>query len=121
MRHSAHTTRPTRLCCADVTCSCHRSEEGSALILVLVLLTILSLALGAIFANAGANLAMSSVVTGRNNKVYAADGGVEYAIQRLRASSSLCEASGPIGSTSINGLAVSVNCSPTAGLGTSVS
>jgi hypothetical protein len=90
-------------------------------VLVLVLLTILSLGLGAMFADAGANLTMSTVVTGQDNKVYAADGGVEYALQQLRTDGSLCAAAVSLPNIAINGRSVLVSCTPTAGLGTSVS
>jgi hypothetical protein len=101
-----------------------RSEEGSAFVLVLVLLTVLSLALGAMFANAGANLATSAVVSVQNNKAYAADGGVEFGIQQIRADSSLCRdptQPQPVGSIPIDGRTVAVTCQPTAGQATSVS
>ena len=100
-----------------------RSEEGSALMLVLALLTMLSLALGAIFSNIGANLTMSTVVASRNNQRYAADGGVEYAIQQLRANSALCGTAGPLAGPAglIDGYGVAVTCAPVAGTATSVS
>ena len=107
------------------------------MVMVLVLLTVLSLALGALFANAGANLTTSTVITGRNNKVHAADGAVESAIQQLRANSTLCPAPVPGPPTTmrvdgrppsasqpdlkINGVAVTLTCRTTAGLATSVS
>jgi hypothetical protein len=91
---------------------CGASDQGSALVLVLVLLTILALTLGAMFAEAGANLTTSAVVTGQDNKVYAADGGVEIAIQQLRANPSLCRSSMPPG-TKIDGLIIKLTCKRT--------
>jgi hypothetical protein len=88
-------------------------DDGSALVMVLVLLTILALALGAMFADAGANLTASTVFAGQNNKVYAADGGVEIAIQQLRAKVSLCSSPTPMPlnpETKIDGLTVSITC-----------
>jgi hypothetical protein len=104
-----------------------RSERGAALILVLVLLTVLSLALGAMFANASANLTTSTVIAARNHKVYAADAGVETVIQQLRGDSSLCgvPATAPTNLPPItidtNGPTVTRSCQTTAGIAGSVS
>jgi hypothetical protein len=94
------------------------SDQGAALVLVLVLLVILALALGAMFAEAGANLHTSTVVAGQNKKVYAADAGVEIAIQDLRGSPLLCSGSTPTTidtKTTIDGLQTAVTCQPASG------
>src|ERR1700738_3249800 len=102
-------------CCSDMTCSSSRSAQGAAFVMVLVLLTILSLALGAMFANAGANLTTSTVVVVQNSKVYAADGGVEFAIQQLRSDSSLCRGPGQqtVGNIPVDNRIVDVGSRPT--------
>jgi len=60
-------------------------ERGAILIFVLVLLTFVSLGVGPLFALLFANASATATVQAVDNGFYAADGGVEYAIQVLRA------------------------------------
>jgi len=61
------------------------SERGAILIFVLVLLTFVSIGVGPLFALLFANANATSVVQATDNGFYATDGGIEYAIQLLRA------------------------------------
>lgn len=90
-----------------------RSEQGAALVLVLVFITALSLVIGSLlFASSTAQ--KNTVVTASlTNAYYAADAGVEYAISQLRSSNGLCPAGGfyePLPTTIAPGQSLTVTC-----------
>jgi hypothetical protein len=103
------------------------SETGTILLFVLVLLGFVSLGVGPVVNAAFANAETTSVVRSVNNGFYAADGGVEYAIQELRTGTISCGSqSVPISVPSSfdgeGGLPITVNvtCTQTSTLSTSI-
>jgi hypothetical protein len=72
-----------------------QSEAGSTLVLVLVFVTALGLAMSVLLGAAGVNLLTTTTVNRQDHKVYAADAGVAYGIQRLRLDSTACSYPGP--------------------------
>jgi hypothetical protein len=97
-------------------------DEGAVLVFVLIAVLALSVIIGATLTNADVNLTNTTVTKSIRDKTYAADGGVEWAIQRFRQDSSLCpNPSSPwSGSTTLNGIAVNVTCAVTSGVASSV-
>lgn len=67
-----------------------RTEEGSALILALVFLSLFGLVIAAILGQVDANVRTTLVVRTHEAKVYGADAGVDYAIQTLQADDTVC-------------------------------
>jgi hypothetical protein len=76
-----------RVCSRQRTC---QSEAGSTLVLVLIFVTVLGLAMSVLLGAAGANLLTSDTVTRQDHKVYGADAGVAYGIQRLQLDPTAC-------------------------------
>lgn len=96
-----------------------RGEEGAVLALALVFLTFFAILIGALLVLTQANFKMTGVVTSHTGKLYAADGGIDYGIQQMRASSTLCQdaAAGTqaVGDVAINGRTVHVTCQTLSG------
>jgi hypothetical protein len=116
------TWRPRSSCePRGVTRAPHRSEKGSSLVLVLIFVTVLGLAMSVLLTAAGAHIITSDTVTRQDNKVYAADAGVAYGIQRLRLDSTACSGPGtsqtltPAANLAINNRSVTVACTNLSG------
>jgi hypothetical protein len=94
-------------------------EEGATLILALVLVTALFLAVGAMTSQLSTQFKVTQIVNDRVDKQYAADGGIDHAIEALRAdmraaTRSLClDAAGGVQAMStvtVNGHPVDITC-----------
>jgi hypothetical protein len=70
----------------------HRANDqrGVSLIIVLAFITVFGLVMAGLLTETGANLETTRVVAGHDEKVYGADGGIEYAIKRLQVDPTLC-------------------------------
>ncbi len=99
--------------------STSRRDVGSVLILVLVFITVIGTVTVALMRQAQTNLIASTLTRNQEKRIYAADAGIDYAIQLLRSDPTLCPSKGAIGSLpsppSINGRTVTVTCQTTAG------
>ena len=89
-------------------------ESGSILVLVLVFLALFGILVGALLAQSDTNLKTTSVIKTQDAKVYAADAGIEYGIQTLRADPTYC-VDAAAGTTNlpdllVNGVTVKVTC-----------
>lgn len=100
------------------------SEDGNILIIVLVFMVVLGLIVAASFANAGANFRNTVGVRANEQKGYAADAGMDWAIKRVRTDSTLCPTVGTFqGNTfgaipdgpSVNGKTPTFKCTVTQG------
>ena len=67
-----------------------RGEDGSALILALVFLSLFGLLIAAILGQVDANIRTTLTVRSHEAKVYGADAGIDYAIQALQADDTIC-------------------------------
>ncbi|MEA3077673.1 MAG: hypothetical protein QOF60_2581 [Actinomycetota bacterium] len=94
-------------------------EEGATLILALVLVTALFLAVGAMTSQLSTQFKVTQIVNDRLDKQYAADGGIDHAVEALRAdmrgaTRSLClDAAGGVQTVStvtVNGHPVDLTC-----------
>ena len=93
----------------------HR-DSGSVLILVLVFITVIGAVTVALLRQAQTNLIASTLTRNQEKRVYAADAGIDYAIQMLRSDPTLCTAARPLPNPpAINGRAVTMTCQVTAG------
>lgn len=92
----------------------HRhSDEGATLVLVLLFITVFGVLLAAVLSETSGGLERTLVTRSYDEKVYAADGGIDAAIQTLRVNDTLCPTTGSTGSLgplNINGKQVSVTC-----------
>jgi hypothetical protein len=103
----------------------HRDEDGSILVIVLVIVTVIGLVLGAVLAQAAASMKNTTVVNGHENKVYAADDGLEYAIQKVRLDTTICPNAGDTGNSTntpafanvpkLNGRQIALTCQTVTG------
>jgi hypothetical protein len=96
-----------------------RGEEGVTLTLALAFLLLFSLVIAAILVQAGTNFQTTKVVTAKGAKLYAADGGIDWGIQKVRDTATLCPdtATGQqdVGDLTLNGRAVHVTCKTLSG------
>jgi hypothetical protein len=97
-----------------------RDEEGSALVLALVFLTLFGLLIAAILGQVDANVRTTLVVRTHEDKVYGADAGIDYGIQMLQAFDTLCpdDTAGVVPLTAppaVDGVNVDVTCETTEG------
>jgi hypothetical protein len=105
------------------TTSWSHNESGQALVMVLVFLTAFALLTAGVLAFSDLSLRNTSLVRARDSKVYAADAGIEDAIQRLRLDPSLC--AGDVApfdratyfAPSVNGETIEVRCERESGSG----
>src|SRR5688500_11680374 len=67
----------------------HR-EEGAALLLALIFLITLGIFVPAILAMADSNIRFFAVAKGTDNRIFAADYGIEYGIRELESSTTAC-------------------------------
>jgi hypothetical protein len=102
----------------------HRDEEGSALILALILITVIGLILAASLSFADSSLVGTPAFVGQRNTLNDVDGAVEAAINSIRgstllgssaASAPVCGPFAPYAGTAKSG--VTVDCAPQAGSG----
>src|SRR5689334_6828391 len=70
--------------------NCSGDDGGYVLVAVLIVLLVFGLILGAIFTNSNVSERNTLVTRTHLNKVYAADAGIDYAIQKLRLDSTYC-------------------------------
>lgn len=100
-------------------------EQGATLVLVLAFVTVLGLLGTVLLDQSTAGLGRSSVARDYQEKVYAADAGVDAAIQQLRNDDTLCPGTGltppvpelpsPLPAQTINGKTVGTTCSAVSG------
>jgi hypothetical protein len=102
---------------SDVGASRAKGDAGQVLVLVLLFMIVFGLILGALLSNAAVNLRNTSTVRNQESKVYAADAGLDWAIQTIRNTKTACPgpASDPVslGTPSFNGEAATVTCAVT--------
>jgi hypothetical protein len=95
------------------------TETGQALIAVLIFLALFGLLISFVLTSAQVNLKGTQVVRAKDNKIYAADAGIEHGIQRLRLDPTKCasKAAGTtsLGTVTVNGRTVDVNCTTLSG------
>jgi hypothetical protein len=97
-------------------------DEGAVLLLVLVVTTVLAVVIGVLLSAVEVNLRNTSVAVNIDDKTYAADGGVEYAIQMLRQDATVCAGpTSPPWSLTVKNIGVDVTCATTAGIATAPS
>jgi hypothetical protein len=91
-----------------------RGEDGATLMLALAFLLLFSLVIAALLIQAGTNLTTTTVVSGHESKLYAADGGIDFGIQKVRATTTLCPDTNAgqqdVGDVTLNGRTVHVTC-----------
>lgn len=96
-----------------------RNESGASLVIVLMMITVFGLILSALLTEAGASVKNTVVVSGHEEKVYAADAGIQFALQQLRQNRTLCPrvgVSGPAMPTiEVNDRTVEVTCNVLSG------
>ena len=86
-----------------------RREEGVSLVLALVFLSLFAIFVAALLSQVDTNIRVTEhLVRPANAQLYAADAGVDYAIQKLRTDPEFCL--GPPVTLQINGRTVSVTC-----------
>src|SRR5215210_6123505 len=95
-------------------------ERGASLLIALGFVTVFSIIMAAIFSNAGANLKNTTTVRINQQRIYAADAGIDWGIQRLRNIDTICPttAAGTVPLTNVpafNGATPTVTCTTTAG------
>lgn len=94
-------------------------DDGVVLAVALVFLFVVSLVIFGLLGGTDANLRTTPVVKSRSERAYAADGAIEWGIQKLEIDSTVCTASG--GTVTIpnvptlNGRPVTLKCTPTFG------
>ncbi len=95
-----------------------RRDEGQVLVVVLLFMIVFSLILAALLTNASANLANTVGVRTQEKAVYAADSGIDWGLQTLRNTNTICvdPTTAPlgtpqvIGTPSFNGQTTTVTC-----------
>jgi hypothetical protein len=96
-----------------------RSEDGSALIMVLIFMSVFGLIIAALLTESDASFGFTNAVNTQEKNVYAADAGVSFGIQQLNQNNALCPTVGvygpPIPNLTVNGRTVSVTCDDTTG------
>lgn len=94
-------------------------ERGATLMLALAFLLLFSVVVAAVLVQTQTGLKTTSAVTSHDDKLYAADGGIDYGIQKVRTTASLCPdvASGQqsVGTIDLNGRTVTVTCKTLSG------
>jgi hypothetical protein len=91
-----------------------RGDSGAILLIVLFVTTVLAVVIGVVLTSVEVNLRNSTVAQNVENKTYAADGGVEYVIQRLRQDPAAC--SDPaLGPWQQNNVTVTLTCASLSG------
>jgi hypothetical protein len=91
-----------------------KGDEGAILLIVLFVTTVLAIIIGVVLTNVEVNLRNTGVAQNIANKTYAADGGVEYVIQRLREDPTSC-GDPNLSPWQQNNVTVTVSCTPVAG------
>jgi hypothetical protein len=89
-----------------------QGDEGAILLIVLFVTTVLAVVIGVVLTNVEVNLRNSTVAQSIDNKTDAADGGVEYVIQRLREDPNAC-GDPNLSPWQQNNTTVTVSCAPT--------
>ena len=98
----------------------HRhDEDGAALVVVLIFMTVFGLIIGGLLTLSSASFGFTRAVSDHEAKVYAADAGVSFGIQQLHLNNELCPTTGVAGpaiqSLDVNGRSVSIACEDTTG------
>lgn len=89
------------------------NDDGAVLVLVLIFVVVVGVVVGAVIDQTRASIGNTVVVRNQQALTFAADAGVERAIQQVRKDSSLCAASGSpvsMGSMTSNGRTVDLTC-----------
>jgi hypothetical protein len=101
------------------TFSTSRRDAGSVLILVLVFITVIGAVTVALMSQAQTSLIASTLTRNQEKRVYAADAGIDWAIQLLRSDATLCPSKGSSATLpnplTVNGRLVTVTCQTTDG------
>jgi hypothetical protein len=92
-----------------------QGDGGAILLIVLFVTTVLAVIIGVVLTNVEVNLRNSTVAQSIADKTFAADGGVEYVIQRLREDPAACTAPN-LSPWQQNNTSVTVSCAPVAGV-----
>ena len=96
-----------------------RRDDGMALPLVLFLVVVVGFVVAALLTQARSNLRATVVTNNQQDKVYAANAGLDWAIQRFRTDTTLCPTTGTAqtlsGAPAFNGRTLVVRCSTTSG------
>ena len=93
-----------------------RSDQGAALVLALAFITVFGLLMAFILAQVDVNFRTTGVVRSRDSRQLAADGGIDFGIQRARDDgATVCQdpandATFPFPGGSVNGQSVSITC-----------
>lgn len=96
-----------------------RGEEGGALILALVFLSLFGLVIGSLLTFSSTGLRATAAVRDQRDRLYAADGAVDVAINRVRGDLAQGNAGGPCAAMSLalNSVATEVACEGMTGSG----
>jgi hypothetical protein len=95
-----------------------QNQDGATLVLVLMFISVFGLIIAALLTEAGASVKYTTTVTNHEEKVYAADAGVQLGIQQLQQHNQICPVTGSnqtIQTTTVNGMPISVTCETTSG------
>jgi len=98
-----------------------RDEQGSVLVVALAFLSLFGVFIAAILAQTSTNLHLTSTTRARTDRLFAADGGVEWGIQRARTSDTTCPTSTSTSTDTltstlnVDGRAVTVTCKALSG------
>ena len=94
------------------------TDDGATLVLVLVFVGVFGVLLAAVLNETSGGLKRTIVTRSFNEKVYAADAGIDAAIQTARLSDTLCPVTGSTGTLApltVNGKSVTVTCRTVSG------
>jgi hypothetical protein len=97
----------------------HRREEGSALVIALVFVLTMGLVITALLSQTHASFRTTKVVRSNADKVYAADAGLEQAIETLRLDRTVCAEPGDdelLPTVVVNGHSVERRCRTMSGM-----
>lgn len=95
-----------------------KREEGTSLVIVLIMISVFGLILTALLTEAGASVRYTDSVSSHEKKLYAADAAVALGIQQLQQNIEICPSTGvseTIQTTTVNGLPAQVTCETTSG------
>jgi hypothetical protein len=96
-----------------------RDEDGAALVVVLIFMTVFGLIISGLLTISSASFGFTRTVSNHESKVYAADAGVSFGIQQLSLNNELCPTTGVTGpaiqNLTVGGRNVSIACEDTTG------
>ena len=89
-----------------------RGDDGAVLVLVLAFVACFGLVVVALLGQGGSSLATSAAVSGLAKKVYAADSGIDFALEAVQTDSTLCPGAAGAETTITSSLTVDADVDP---------